>query len=847
MSAAAPVLRRLQQAFRDIGINDDVQITGHVAFLLLVRDDWGDLRSTSRYDLHDKLPMVHLELQKQYPDLQHIPEPPPVRRLSEHTLASMIDLLEQAIHQSPHNRSLGIFFQREIRFEILKSTHGGQYPTPYHIAELMAMLGVEGMFADVFDPTAGSGGLLAAAYELNRPAKSTDVSGCEYDASWSALAAANILLHDRDEGATLILGSGLGYTDSRSAPFGTVLMNPPFSNGRPIEEVERLLGTSEYGTANVNVLTVKALQLLHSYGRAVILVPSGLLFGGGANARLRALLVRHRLEAVVTLDKECFQPFSNVTAHLVSVQKLADDAPPPAMPVWMCNVMSDGYPTGAGRDLTADPDSSVNELPRVRELILRARQATWPHALGVVGPTQVEALLLRPADGLAGAAMRCRSANDQIGWQITSIPSGVLMQVNDDQRTVHGVVHLPFRANANAVVATLSAETNAQMSWSDLLLANTWADALPSHWIGATDAIRLSVQGISDARTLNLQTGTGASQINVTFASTDVLSSQACILDSEGLPLSPWLSLQGDRAIMDDKAGARLQAWAVMDAHNERCGWLMALAEVQPHLDGGGKEPADPRTGWLLVVQPMPARFITASADHWAVLLRSLDNKGQQGWLHATPSNSNCVQIELGEPVVLRSDFRAQGFAIGPAPEPSSPAATVFGVLVPHAHLVPADGEPLTFEARTYLPEPPSVPVSHPSDVIARIRKNQARLGLRVDNLLQMIGGAITPPDTGDVLPPDYLHIDLLDARQRQIWDVIWKISDAGGRPRLFTLGELGKECKAANAAQSDTQLVQTLVLFLRLGLVVEVHTDQRNGYRRVSAADIVPAEAVSP
>ncbi|MBK7202563.1 hypothetical protein [Candidatus Amarolinea dominans] len=110
-----------------------------------------------------------------------------------------------------------------------------------------------------------------------------------------------------------------------------------------------------------------------------------------------------------------------------------------------------------------------------------------------------------------------------------------------------------------------------------------------------------------------------------------------------------------------------------------------------------------------------------------------------------------------------------------------------------------------------------------------------------------MIGGAITPPDTGDVLPPDYLHIDLLDARQRQIWDVIWKISDAGGRPRLFTLGELGKECKAANAAQSDTQLVQTLVLFLRLGLVVEVHTDQRNGYRRVSAADIVPAEAVSP
>lgn len=847
MSAAAPFLRRLQQAFRDLGINDDVQIAGHLAFLLLVRDDWGDLRNTPSYDLHSKLPRVHQELQRQYPGLQHIPDPPPVRRLSEHTLASMIDLLEQAIHQSPHNRSLGIFFQREIRFEILKSTHGGQYPTPYHIAELMASLGVEGMFANVFDPAAGSGGLLAAAYELNRPADSTDVSGCEYDASWSALAAANILLHDQDRGATLILGSGLGYTDSRGAPFGTVLMNPPFSNGRPIEEVERLLGTSGYGTANVNVLAVKALKLLRSGGRAVILVPSGLLFGGGANARVRALLARHRLEAVVTLDKECFQPFSNVTAHLVSVQELADDAPPFTEPVWMCNVVRDGYPTGAGRDLTADPDPAINELPRVRELVLQARQATWSHALDIAGSNQVDAILLRPTDGLAGAAVRCRSVSDQIGWQITDIPSGALVQVHDDQHTVYGVIHLPFRANTDAIIATLSPSTNALSAWSDLLSTNAWADALPSHWIGATDATKLTVQGADGARTLNLKTGTGSSQINVTFEATGVPSSQACILDSEGRPLSPWLSLQDDTLIPDDKTGERLQAWAVVDAHNERCGWLAALTEVRPQLDGVENEQADPRTGWLLITQATPARFISADANHWALLVRSLDNKGQQGWLHSDPSRSNRVQIELGEPVALRNDFRMQGFAIGPAPDPGSPAATVFGVLVPHEHLVPSGDEPRTFEPRTYLPELPPAPVSHPSDVIARIRKNQARLGLRVDNLLQMIGGAMTPSDTGDVLPPDYLHIGLLDAHQRSIWEVIQRIEDVGGRPRLFTLEELAKECQAANAVQSDTQLAQTLALFLRLGLVVGVHTNQRNGYRRVSTADIVPAEAVRP
>ena len=177
---------------------------------------------------------------------------------------------------------------------------------------------------------------------------------------------------------------------------------------------------------------------------------------------------------------------------------------------------------------------------------------------------------------------------------------------------------------------------------------------------------------------------------------------------------------------------------------------------------------------------------------------------------------------------------RRKVLRFGPAPEPGSPAATVFGVLVPHEHLVPADGEPLTFEPRTYLPEPPPAAVSHPSDVIARIRKNQARLGLRVDNLLQMIGGVKTPSDTGGVLPPDYLHSALLDERQCQVWDVIRKINNADGYPRRFTLGELRKECQAANAAQSDTQLDQAVVLFLRLGLVVEVHTNQHNGYRRV-------------
>lgn len=350
MSAASPYLRRIQQQFRDLGINDDVQIAQHVAFLLLVHDRWDELKNTRSYDLFRLLPEIHQELQQRYPGLQHIPNPPSIRGTTDgQTLQYLIDQLMQAVDQSP-TESLGQFFQREMRFELLKSSGGSQYPTPYHIANFMASLGVAGMFADVFDPAAGSGGLIAAAYEHG----SIDATGCDYDSAWSALGATNMLLHDDSPGGTFHLGSALGLFDTYADHFTTVLTNPPFSGSRPPDEVEQMLRTTEYGTGIVNVLAVLALNVIKPNGRVVMLVPSGILFGRGNNMRLRTLFARQHLEAIITLDKECFQPYSNVQAHAVVMQKPDEAGPNSLFATWMCNIARDGYPTGAGRDLTEE-------------------------------------------------------------------------------------------------------------------------------------------------------------------------------------------------------------------------------------------------------------------------------------------------------------------------------------------------------------------------------------------------------------------------------------------------------------------------------------------------------------
>ena len=306
-----------------------------------------------------------------------------MRKSGEDTLRHLTWVLEEALSYSPHNKKFRCFFEREIRFELLKSTRGSQYPTPHHLATLMALLAIPEGFADVFDLTAGSGGLLAAAYELNRPLNSVQVTGMDYDPAWSALGTVNLLLHDQRGDASFALGSAIDFSDSQRVAFNSVLMNSPFSGSRAKWEVWNALHTEEFGTANANVLSAKSLQLLQPGGRAALLLPSGVLSGGGANARLRALFIRNHLEAIITLDNECFQPFSHVSAHLVVLQKLADNAPPPSASIWLGTVVRDGYPTGAGRDLTADPAPNVNELPRVRELVLQGRQTTWPHRLAL--------------------------------------------------------------------------------------------------------------------------------------------------------------------------------------------------------------------------------------------------------------------------------------------------------------------------------------------------------------------------------------------------------------------------------------------------------------------------------
>ena len=151
MSAASGDLQRVKRAFESHGITNDVEIAGSVAFLLLAHDRWDEIKDKPGANLTPELESFHAVLQRKYPGLQHVPKPPQTVRFGLESLGEVLSSLQEAISASPWNTHLGDFFQREVRFELLKSTSGDQYTRPQHIAVFLAALAISRLSLEVFD------------------------------------------------------------------------------------------------------------------------------------------------------------------------------------------------------------------------------------------------------------------------------------------------------------------------------------------------------------------------------------------------------------------------------------------------------------------------------------------------------------------------------------------------------------------------------------------------------------------------------------------------------------------------------------------------------------------------
>ncbi|MBM4253838.1 MAG: type I restriction-modification system subunit M, partial [Deltaproteobacteria bacterium] len=199
---------------------------------------------------------------------------------------------------------------------------GGEFYTPKEVVRLIVeCIGPEeGM--SIYDPACGSGGmLLEAVHYLEKKGKNTKalkLYGQERNLNTWAICQMNLFLHDIDDsfvekGDTLRDPKHLSGTKQLQT-FDRVLANPPFSLdswGHDEWKGGDKFGRDKYGCPPKSYGDLAFVQhmvaSLSSYGKMGVVLPHGILFRGGAEAKIREGLIREDLiDAVIGIAPNLF-------------------------------------------------------------------------------------------------------------------------------------------------------------------------------------------------------------------------------------------------------------------------------------------------------------------------------------------------------------------------------------------------------------------------------------------------------------------------------------------------------------------------------------------------------------
>lgn len=213
---------------------------------------------------------------------------------------------------------------------------GGEFYTPRQVVRLIGEIlrPDEGM--RIHDPTCGSGGMLieCGRYVTDRGgnARNLSLTGQEKNYGTWALCKLNMLLHDFPD-ADIRAGDTISTPKFESAGvldvFDRVIANPPFSlkewHGITPEEgkktvdsktVQEQWGSDSFhrfkrgvppATKGDMAFLLHMVEVTNSTGRIGVVMPHGVLFRGGAEAKIRKALIEEDLfEAVIGLPAQLF-------------------------------------------------------------------------------------------------------------------------------------------------------------------------------------------------------------------------------------------------------------------------------------------------------------------------------------------------------------------------------------------------------------------------------------------------------------------------------------------------------------------------------------------------------------
>lgn len=308
----------------------------------------------------------------------------------EETLKKAVSLIDELFRQldtrSVNSDIMGDIFEYLLE-EVKESGKNGQFRTPRHIIRFMVQLLKPELGKTILDPACGSGGFLLNSL-LEWKANHTDKEvlrlewdgaphdvlpvwpegqqhnfsslfhGYDNDRTMVRIAWMNLILHDIESPEVHQLDAlSKRLKDEESGTYDYILANPPFTGsvdeGDLSENRQRFpregKGKTAITTKSELLFVWLMLDLLKIGGRAAVIVPDGVLFGGTKAHRelRRQLLFENTLEAVVSLPANMFQPYSGVKTSILLFQKagtpVAKGEEPRTREVWFYEITDEAF------------------------------------------------------------------------------------------------------------------------------------------------------------------------------------------------------------------------------------------------------------------------------------------------------------------------------------------------------------------------------------------------------------------------------------------------------------------------------------------------------------------------
>jgi type I restriction enzyme M protein len=299
----------------------------------------------------------------------------------------------------------------------------GQFRTPRHIIDMIVRLVDPQPGESICDPACGTAGFLVAAFthilrnntskqSLERGELTGDLlsptqwkflekqafTGFDNDANMVKIAILNLYLHKLEKAQIAFhnpLTAGIG-NPYPGRTFDVILANPPFAG--KIQE-ESILADLNLNTRSTELLFVKwFVDHLSPTGRAGVIVPNGVLFGGTrAAVKVRELLLNeYGLQALINLPSGAFKPYSGVgTAVLIFDRRYAKRSSDSF--IWFYDVSADGFSMDEKRTPT-----EANDIPDVL--------TKWPERIEGQNCYRVALAKILESEDLSLAAGRYRPA-----------------------------------------------------------------------------------------------------------------------------------------------------------------------------------------------------------------------------------------------------------------------------------------------------------------------------------------------------------------------------------------------------------------------------------------------------